>query len=145
MGLADRYGVSRQAVHWVLLRHGVATLSIYEDASNNANFANAATFTDGTLVLSGTISNMAGSRLNLFGIPWGVTGDVALTGGAGLGNVDAQCDGNMVLNDFINFQIPFGGWPDAQSYEEGYDSKLDCPETTSTDDSTWGTVKALYR
>lgn len=123
-----------------------ATVQIWEDAGTAANFASKPTFTDGTLVLSGTITNMVGSRINAFGFPYGVTGDLVLDGGAGLANVDPQCNGNMVLNDFINFQIPFGAWPDAQGYEEAYDSKFDCPEpTTATDPSTWGRIKAQYQ
>ncbi|HMB68137.1 MAG TPA: hypothetical protein VKU85_02460, partial [bacterium] len=105
-----------------------ATVEIWEDAGTTANFAATGTFTDGTLVLSGTISNMVGQRVNAFGFPYGVTGDLVLDGGTGLGNVDPQCNGNMVINDFINFQIPFGGWPDAQGYEEAYDSKFDCKD-----------------
>lgn len=120
-----------------------ASFSIYEDAANNANFANTATFTDGVLILTGSITNWAGSRINCCNLPWGVTGDAAFTGGAGLGNLDVLCDGgNVRLNDFINFAF---GYPDAQGYEEGYDSKLDCPGAVSTEESTWGTVKALYR
>lgn len=123
-----------------------AQVDIYEDASNNADFANPATFTDGTLVLSGTISNYSGFRINFFGNPWTVNGSISFTGGSGLGNVDPQCGGgNMVMNDFINFEIPFGGWPDAQGYEEGYDSKWECPDVVGTDESTWGKVKSLYR
>jgi hypothetical protein len=51
----------------------------------------------------------------------------------------------MVINDFINFQIPFGGWPDAQGYEEAYDSKFDCPDATGTDASSWGRIKSQYQ
>lgn len=122
-----------------------ATVEIWEDNGTAANFASKPTFTDGTLILSGTVPNMVGSRVNAFGFPYGVTGDLVLDGGSGLGDLNAQCNSNMKLNDFINFQIPFGGWPDAQGYEEAYDSKFDCPDLTGTESSTWGRIKSQYQ
>jgi len=122
-----------------------ATVEIWEDNTTAADFANNATFSDGTLVLSGTVPNMVGERINAFGFPYGVTGDLFLNGGSGLANVDPQCSNNMKLNDFINFQIPLGAWPDADGYEEGYDSKFDCPDLTGTEASTWGRIKSQYQ
>jgi hypothetical protein len=122
-----------------------AAVEIWEDNGTPANFASKPTFVDGTLILSGTISNMQANRVNAFGLPYNVGGDLVLDGGSGLGNLDPQCINNMVLNDFINFQIPFGAWPDAQGYEESYDSKFDCPEVTGTETSTWGRIKSQYQ
>ena len=98
------------------------------------------------MVLSGTITGMAGSRVNIFTLPWGITGNVQFTGGTGLGSVTPCVGGVLLMNDFINFEVPIGGWPDAQGYEEAYDTKWDCePETTGTEQNTWGQVKALYQ
>lgn len=125
---------------------GPTSFTIYEDAGTAADYSNVGTFTDGTAVLTGTISGMAGSRVNIFGLPWGITGNVSFTGGTGLASVTPCVGGVLLMNDFINFEIPFGGWPDAQGFEEAYDTKWDCePETTGTEDSTWGQVKALYQ
>jgi hypothetical protein len=121
------------------------TVSIYEDnpggGGTAANTANVATYTDGTLVLSGAVQNMVGQRINVFGLPWGITGVVVFSGGAGLASLDSQCSGGLVMNDFINFQI--GTAP--TGYKEFYDALWNCPDNTGTEDETWGRVKALYR
>jgi hypothetical protein len=121
------------------------TVVIYEDnpggGGTAANYASTATFTDGTLILSGAVQNMVGQRLNVFGLPWGITGVMVFTGGSGLGSVNSQCTGGLVMNDFINFQI---GVPPT-GYKEFYDGKWECPDVTSTEVQTWGRVKGLYR
>jgi hypothetical protein len=124
-----------QTVTW-----GIGSVSIYED-DPDANYANRPTFSDGTLILSGSIQNMAGQRLDFFGTPWAITGVVVFTGGAGLGNLNAQCSGGLVMNDFIDFQIVA---PPA-TYDENYNALWNCPETTGTDLSTWGRIKSQYQ
>lgn len=124
-----------QTVTW-----GVGTVQIYED-DPDANYANRPTFTDGTLVLSGSIQNMAAQRFNIFGFPWAVTGVVVFTGGSGLASLSSQCSGGLVMNDSIDFQIA----PAPATYDENYDALWSCPETTGTDPSTWGRVKSLYQ
>jgi hypothetical protein len=126
----------------------VATVEIYEDAGTVADYANPGTFTDGTKVLSGVIQNMIGEHVvfwagpNMIQLPWTITGVVVMTGGAGLADLDQQCAGGLVMNDFVNFQI---GTPPA-SYEEFYDIEWKCPEiSTGVEDSSWGRMKGLYR
>ena len=112
----------------------VASVSIYEDNTTPADYANPGTFTDGTLVLSGVIQNMIGEHT----VYWGV---VVFTGGTGIGNLNSQCSGGLVGNDFINFFI---GTPPA-GYQESYDIQWICPEATDVQETTWGAVKGLYR
>lgn len=127
------------------------TVEIWEDdpgaGGTAADYADPTTFTDGLLVLTGTVENMAGTRLSI--VPnnvWTINGNVAFHGGAGLASVNPQCGfGNMVMNDFIQFLIPAGGWPDAEGYEESYGAEWKCPEVVTTEEATWGRVKSLYR
>jgi hypothetical protein len=118
-----------------------ASVQIYEDASTAANYANVGTFTDGTLLLSGTIAGMAGQRPNFPGFNWDVIGSVSFGAGAGLGGL--LCDLPMGMNDFIAFQSPPIFPP--SGYEEAYNVDWFCEESTSVDESTWGRMKGLYR
>jgi hypothetical protein len=128
-----------------IVNFGVGTVEIFADdlggGGTAADFANQSTFTDGTMILSGSVQNMAGQRLDVFGLPWGITGVIVFTGGPDLALVDAQCSGGLVMNDFIDFQI---ATPPA-GYDEQYDAKWECPDTVGTDDETWGRIKALYQ
>jgi hypothetical protein len=127
----------------------VATVEIYEDAGTAADYANPSTFTDGTKVLSGVVQNMIGEHVvywpnpfYMVELPWTITGVVVMTGGTGLANLDTQCAGGLVMNDFVNFQI--GTFP--AGYEEAYDIEWKCPEvSTSVEPSSWGRMKGLYR
>jgi hypothetical protein len=122
------------------------TVSIYEDTTPDANFASAASFTDGTLILTGQVNNMAGTRINILGLPWSISGEISLTGGAGYGDLLA-CEAGLIMNDFIAWQLPNGqplpGIP--AGYKESYDVEWKCEDTVSTDANTWGGVKGLYR
>lgn len=118
-----------------------ATVEIFEDDGTAADYGNVSTFTDGTKVLDGVATNMAGQRPNFTGFNWDVTGDVALLGGAGIEGL--LCDGPMSMNDFIAFQSP-PVFPPA-GYEEAYNIDWVCETATSVDRSTWGKLKGLYR
>jgi len=118
-----------------------ATVKVYEDSGTPADYATPATFTDGTLVLSGGSNDMFGQRVDIFGIPWNVYGTIVFVSGAGIGNLASQCSLGLIMNDFINFQI--GTYP--PGYEEAYDAEWKCPDTTANDSASWGSVKALYR
>jgi hypothetical protein len=118
-----------------------AQFRIFEDTSTAADFANPATFTDGTLILSGGSNDMFGQRVDVFGLPWNFYGTIVFVSGAGLGDLAAQCAFGLIMNDFVNFQI--GTFP--PGYEEAYDAEWKCPDTTPVDAASWGDVKALYR
>jgi hypothetical protein len=126
------------------------TVLIYEDSSPDADFANLATLTDGTLILTGQVNNMAGTRINIPGLPWSVSGEITLLGGAGFGNLVGCAAGgqSLSMNDFIAWQLgngqPLPGIP--TGYKEAYDAEWKClDDTTSLDSATWGGVKSLYR
>lgn len=117
------------------------TVDIYEDTVTPADYANPATFTDGTLVLTGQMNDMLAERVDIFGLPYNVTGTVVFTGGAGLANLIGCAPSGLAVNDYIDFQIetpPTG-------YEENYDAEWKCLDPTSVDESTWGNIKGLYR
>ncbi len=120
----------------------VASIEIWEDVGTAADFAVPATFTDGTMVLSGQADNMIAQGPIVFGSPFVVSGVVVFTGGSGMGNLLGDCvDGGLAMNDFIMTTIitPPAG------YEESYDAEWKCSEVISVDESTWGSVKGLYR
>jgi hypothetical protein len=119
---------------------GTGSFAYYEDAGTAADYANTATFTDGALILSGSISNMYAEGLVNGVTPenLGVTGDATITGGSAIG--DVLCT-DLLMNDFL-------AWLPATSpagYKEAYDSKWECCVVTSTDAGSWGRVKGLYR
>jgi hypothetical protein len=116
------------------------SFAFYEDAGTAADYANTATFTDGALILSGSISNMTAEGLVNGVTPenLAVTGTATITGGSAIG--DVLCT-ELLMNDFI-------AWLPATSpagYKEAYDSKWECCVVTSTDAATWGRLKGLYR
>lgn len=118
-----------------------ASFAFYEDTVTNAVYANVATFTDGAPILTGTISGMYAQGLVNAVVPeaLGVTGLATITGGSGIDN--ALCT-ELLMNDFF-------AWLPATSpagYKEAYDSKWECCITpTSTETSSWGRMKGLYR
>jgi hypothetical protein len=118
-----------------------AQFKIYEDSGTAADYANPATFTDGTLILSGGSNDYFGQRMDIFGLPWNFYGTIVFVSGAGLGNLASQCSLGLTMNDFVNFQI--GTFP--PGYEEAYDAEWKCPDTTPVDGASWGDVKSLYR
>jgi hypothetical protein len=125
------------------------SVAIYEDSTPDANYANPATFTDGTLLLTGQVNNMGGTRINITGLPWSVSGEITLLGGAGFNNLIGCAAGgqSLSMNDFIAWQQP-NGQPLPQipaGYKEEYDAEWKCLDTTDLPESTWGGVKGLYR
>lgn len=112
--------------------------TIYEDNATAADYANKATFTDGTAILSGSIENMSGFWFA--GPAYGVSGTAHMTGGTGLANVACT---DLLLNDFIHFQGPPAVNAPA-GYEEGYDPQWTCVPV-SVEETGWGRMKSLYR
>lgn len=125
-----------------------ATFQVYEDASNNADFATApGSFTDGTLFLDGTIDSIF------------VTFTLNALGGFQGGNFDAHETGTLSGGSFFDtYGSPgsvcqmniTGGWnPNALDIPAGWSAdvagKVDLADcVTQTQQSTWGRLKALY-
>ncbi len=128
-------------IDWVSVDFSTASVDIYEDAGTAADFANPGTFTDGTHILSGLGVNMHAEGLTIYGMPLGVTGVVVFNGGSGYGSLLGCGGSGLSMNDFIDitFLTPPTG------YEEAYDAEWKCESTVSVDDSTWGSIKSLYR
>jgi hypothetical protein len=127
---------------WIL-NFGIGSLNMYEDTGTPADYLNPGTFTDGTLILSGSVVNHEAYRFNITCNPYTVNGVIVWTGGSRHDELSSGCLSGMVMNDFDSYQtVPCGVSPPA-GYQEAYDALWTCP--TSTDESTWGGVKALYR
>lgn len=128
----------------ILTNYAGGFFEVYEDPSNNADFANPGTFTDGTLVLNGFLDNF---YVQQFQGPGGWSGtyqvDFEFTGPVGGPLYDRveQCYGTSG-----------GGWSDsAPIIPAGYTVQVDghmniedC-RPTSAEEATWGGVKALFR
>ena len=128
------------------------TFQIYEDPSNNADFGinppnatSPATFTDGTLILEGFLSDFF---VFAFQGPGGYSGtytaNFEFTGPVG-GELYTRVDGC--------YGTTGGGWSDDPStgIPEGYDFIVDGHLTvddcrpTGTETSNWGVIKNLFR
>jgi hypothetical protein len=137
--------------------YGSGTFAIYEDASNDAKTAVAppgsgswplpsapfeAKFTNGTLLLAGTLADISTSVSGLTGqVPNGsILGHYSYTGGS-LYPAFVVTPSNNLLQ---------GNWnPAPSSLPPGYSAqstgKFDTDSPTPTRASTWGTIKSLYR
>ncbi len=116
------------------------TLTIYEDNSTAADYANPATFSDGEAILIGTITTLNRTMFTL-------------THGSAAGWVDWV--GGTHLDDIA--PVDQIGWPfltgiSARStviepgYSEQWDGKVEPEEPiVDTEDMSWGSVKALMR
>lgn len=116
------------------------TVVIYEDASTPADWTNTASFSDGIVVLSGTLTTFQHTML-------------LTTVGSGQGYVDWT--GGTRLNDLAPADQT--GWPiltgisrSATQVEPGYTEKWDgkiepTEEVVATEAQTWSGLKALFR
>ena len=116
------------------------SVALYEDpigGGTAANYASPATFTDGTLILSGTFTP-ALRRITFTPSLGSYIGTVNFSGGSLLG----------ALGGLVNW--PFGGgWSRSISgipagYQENWDGKIDLG-AVGVETRTWDGVKRLYR
>ncbi len=116
------------------------TLSIYEDAIGGgtaANYASPATFTDGTLILTGVVDGNL--TRNTFTPTLGnFIAKIDFTGGTRLGSLSTPQDWPCG-----------GGWSRSVSgipagYQENWDGKIDLA-VVGVESKSWEGVKALYR
>lgn len=120
--------------------YNLTSIGIYEDAIGGgtaANYANGATFTDGTLILSGAFSpNLR--RITFTPTLGSFIGSVNFSGGSQL----------AALGGLVNW--PFGGgWSRTiggipAGYQENWDGKIDLG-VVGVETRTWDGVKRLYR
>jgi len=115
-----------------------ATVKIYTDVgpTTAADYANQATFSDGTLVLSGVINSF--QRLDFPGSSSAYAGSVDWTGGTRLGEMGANTTGYGIggSGNTSSGNIP-------SNYADCWDGKIDQP-VVAVDELPWGNVKKLY-
>lgn len=116
------------------------TIVIYEDAGTAADYANPATFSDGTVFLSGVITTL--NRTMYTSTLGSAAGWVDWTGGAHLDDIAPV--------DQIGWPFLTGISARVDNVEDGYDEQWDgkCePEEpiVDTEDISWGSVKAQMR
>jgi hypothetical protein len=115
-----------------------ATVHIYTDVgpATAGNYANQASFSDGTLVLSGVINNF--QRIDFPGASSAYSGSVDWTGGTRLGELGANTTGYGIGGSGNTSQ---GGIP--AGYADCWDGKIDQP-VVAVDSATWHQVKTLF-
>ena len=118
--------------------HAGATIAIYSDArvgGTAADYPNPATFTDGTLILSGAFGDLI--RTTFMPTLGNFSGDVTFSGGTRLAELS-----------------PLDGWPCGggwsrsvagipAGYQEMWDGKIDL-STVAVEPRSWGGVKQLF-
>jgi hypothetical protein len=133
-------GGTLSSIVGVARNYTMANVAMYADpilGGTAADYANAATFTDGTLILSGVfdgflVRNRFSAMLGNF------VGTVDFTGGTLLGGLTTPQD------------WPFGGgWSRSVTgipagYQENWDGKIDLAPV-GVEPSSWQKVKGLYR
>ena len=139
---------------------GGGTVGIYEHNPKNSARPPAAsppngtvpsTFSDGTLILSGTVDNLLLTRRKAAtSSPDSVgeaRGAVTFTGGTRLSDLRANCRAdNWIFNVALSARwtttfIPVG----YNLYWSGELLKNTCPPPTGTESKTWGSIKGLYQ
>ena len=114
------------------------TVKIYTDVgpATAGDYANQATFSDFTLVLSGVITDFI--RV-VFGSSSTFGGEVEWTGGSRLAELGANTTnfGMGGSGSTLSSNIPAG-------YELCWDGKIDEPEPVAVNKATWGQVKSLF-
>jgi len=125
------------------------TIEVYEDTTPDAVFdpgppnANVpSTFTDGTLILSGTISNFNTQTNNFTSFDTGnAEGNITWTGGSLLSYVGGENPCPAIFTGGLTW---FPGVL-ISGYLFRHDGKIDHECPTPTQPSTWGRLKSLYR
>ena len=113
------------------------TLTIYEDNGTAADFGTAATFSDGTAILSGSLNAL--SRSVLIGTIGTVLGSVDWTGGSRIGDI--------ALADRLNWPLLSGtnGGGAMAGYDEQWDGKVEPREPiVATEVPSWGELKSVW-
>ncbi len=116
------------------------TLTLYQDASTAADFANMATFTDGEAILVGTFVNL--SRTVFPSGVGSVAGTVDWTGGTRLDDIAPEDQpGWSFLSGTNN-----GADQTLPGFDEQWDGKVEPRDLIVGDEaSSFGSVKALFR
>lgn len=115
------------------------TLTIYQDNGTAADFANTATFTDGTAILVGNITNLTRIKFTL--TLGSVNGSLDWVGGTRLDDIAPWNQAGWAVNSGIN-SMSTNVLP---GFDEQWDGKVEYGEDiVDTEPSTWGGVKALF-
>jgi len=114
-------------------------LSIYQDDVTAADFSNLSTFTDGTVILSGTFNFL---RRTMFTPTLGtVVGQVAWTDGSRLDDIAPWDQDDWGFFSGINSRFD----QVLPGFDERWDGKIEPREPIVADeDMSWGSVKALF-
>jgi hypothetical protein len=134
---------------FVVVDYSAGSLSVYEDSRTTGtpaqygveppNTMAPGRFTDGTLILSGTLSNFQ-FVFNSVNNSGSYNADFLATGGSQIGNIAPGDRAGWTFSGATGnaTNIPLG-------YHHQIDGQVFLTKPTSTRASTWGAVKAIYR
>jgi hypothetical protein len=111
-------------------------VALYEDASTPADYANPATFTDGTAILTGTLPSL--SRTLYTATLGSAAGTVDWTGGTRIAEIPLAYRTNWPILVGINANSAEEG------YDEAWDGKIEPREPIATGTQSWGAVKSRF-
>lgn len=115
------------------------TLTIYQDNGTAADFANTATFTDGTAILVGDITTL--SRVKFTLTLGSVNGWLDWVGGTRLDDIAPWDQIGWAINSGINSRSTVV----LPGFDEQWDGKVEPQEPiVESAPTSWGTVKALF-
>ena len=107
---------------------------------NPPNATSPATFSDGTNILGGTVTNFV-LTLDLSSATGSFNGDIAFNRGTQSGSIPpAQLNGWTFAG-----LTKGGGTGTPDGYEHQVDGEIRVPDVTPTQSKTWGQVKSIYR
>jgi hypothetical protein len=138
------------ATQFYITTYTGGTIKIYQDSSpdyaftpNPENGDVPSTFTDGTVILSGTINGFFTQTNNFSSTQTGnAEGHITWTGGTLLGLMGDTACLDLFTGGLTWSQLPNVG---IAGYLFRHDGKIDDECPTPTRPSTWGRMKALYR
>ena len=137
------------ATEFYITTYTGGTIEIYEGTPRDAvfdpnppNINVPSTFVDGTLLLSGTVSNFFTQTNNFTPFMTGNSeGNITWTGGSLIGHVGGQAPCPALFTGGMTW-LPSVNIP---GYLFRHDGKIDHECPTPTRSSTWGRMKSLYR
>jgi hypothetical protein len=140
---------SNQYGDYITVDYSSGTLRVYEDSRTTGTLAEygveppngtaPATFTDGTLILEGTLTNFQ-LVFNVTNNSGSYNSDFEATGGSQIGNIPVSDRSGWTFSGATGnaLNIPLG-------YAHQIDGQVFLENVTESHMATWGAVKALYR
>jgi hypothetical protein len=127
--------------------YATGSWAIYEDASTPASYASLGTFSDGTAILTGSLSGFTASlQTDVFGLAYGNgVGSYLYVGGTRYADIlaTAPLDCSFLASVIHGGSPVFNPMPSAP-FTRTFNAKMVCTEGVPTEQRSWGTLKDSY-